>query len=327
MDPNDVNQASETSSASGASSASASTSPSEDSGTSKTSGASGTSRNSQPSAPCPYPVPPVPGGSTPLPGFDVSDETKRILARLKDLHMSGMKNALVDELEATSPDEAAAAVKLLSRITIAETDLRASKRQAKLMKDAGLQIPSACPEDIAFNANRQMDRDILASLTSCSFIKNRKHAAILGATGSGKTYIACAVATAACRKGYSCRFVRLPDLLNEFTFSRETGDFNKVRSNYARKDLIVIDEWLLRPLPIEESYELLEIIDACSRTSSMIFCSQYLPADWYKRIDCDRPKEDNSTIADAILDRIIHNSHVLMLESKESMRKYYADAQ
>ena len=159
------------------------------------------------------------------------------------------------------------------------------------------------------------------------FAKPGQKIAFVGATGAGKSYIANALGIAACRKLYKVRYVSLPDLLNEFAVAKALNTQNKVKKAYAKFDLLIIDEWLLRPLSESESYDLLELIEACSRKGAMIFCTQYDTDEWYFRIDCDRPEGDDSAVAEAILDRIVHNKYAIDVKGRISMRTRHAFAE
>ena len=105
------------------------------------------------------------------------------------------------------------------------------------------------------------------------------------------------------------------------------GSLDKVKAAYAKFDLLIIDEWLLRPLTESESYDLLEIIEACCRKGAIIFCTQYDTDEWYYRIDCDRAEDEDSAVAEGILDRIIHNKYSIEVKGRISMRKRHAFAE
>ena len=137
---------------------------------------------------------------------------------------------------------------------------------------------------------------------------------MLGPTGSGKTYIACALGMAAIRNFLSVRYVRLPELLAELAIARGNGTFRKVIQQYKKPSLLILDEWLLYPLKETEARDLLEIAEARYRKASTIFCSQFDVPGW-------RDKIGDPTLADAICDRIVHDSYSIVIECKESMRK------
>jgi len=120
------------------------------------------------------------------------------------------------------------------------------------------------------------------------------------------------------------RYVRLPDWLNEFAVAKALGTQSKVKATYAKFDLLIIDEWLLRPLPETEAYDLLELIEVCSRSGAMIICTQYDTDEWYYRIDCDRGEDEESAVSEAILDRIVHNKYNIVVKGRISMRKRHA---
>jgi DNA replication protein DnaC len=126
--------------------------------------------------------------------------------------------------------------------------------------------------------------------------------------------LACAFGIAACQHYYSVKYIRLPELLDEFAIARGTGTFKKVIKHYKSVRLLILDEWLLTPLVGQEAHDLLEIIEARHRFSSTIFCSQFKPGGWHENIGQD-------TLADAILDRIVHDSYQIFIDGNVSMRE------
>ena len=156
---------------------------------------------------------------------------------------------------------------------------------------------------------------------TCRYIEEGHHIILKGATGSGKTYLACAFGNAACRKFKSIRYVRMPELLDELTLARAENQFRKVTKAYGKVDLLILDEWLMRPLTLQQSYDLFEIIEARTKHGSTVFCTQYDIDGWYERINTD-PAQD-SPISDAIMDRIVHNAYTVSVEGKVSMRERY----
>lgn len=155
-------------------------------------------------------------------------------------------------------------------------------------------------------------------LSTCRYIDEGHHVILEGASGNGKTYIACALGNAACRRFKKACHIRMPELLDELTIARSSGELKKLLTAYKNVDLLILDEWLIRPLTPQESYDLLEIAEARYQRS-MIFCTQYQSEGWYTRIDPN--PESGRPVSEAIMDRIIHNSYEIMVEGRISMRE------
>ena len=186
------------------------------------------------------------------------------------------------------------------------------------IRDAHFDIPSACMEEIEYFEDRKLNREELTRLSTCRYIVEKYHIILKDATGSGKTYIACTLGNAACRKFKRVRYVRMPELLDELTLACAENEFKRAVKAYGKVDLLILDEWLMRPLTLQQSYNLFEIIEARTKNGATIFCTQYDPDyDWYERLNTD-PSQD-SPISDAIMDRIRHNAYVISVGGKVSM--------
>jgi len=195
-----------------------------------------------------------------------------------------------------------------------EWTTRKNNRLKRLIRSADFPISGACIEDIEYRADRKLDREQIINLATCHYIADKRNIIILGATGAGKTYLACAMGMSACRHFHLVKYIRLPDLLNELSVAKGEGIFKKVIQGYKKIDLLILDEWLLSPLTDLESRDLLEIVEARHGRCSTLFTSQFDPAGWQTKIG-------EGPLAEAILDRIIHDSYIIMIEGVESMRK------
>lgn len=202
----------------------------------------------------------------------------------------------------------------LGLIVDAEWSRRKSNRLCKLIRNAGFNYPGACVEDIEYHSDRKLDKALITKLSACTYIQEAHNIIILGASGAGKTYMACAFGIAACRNFYKVKYVRLPDLLNELAVARGEGIYQKVMKQYKKVNLLILDEWLLLPLRETEARDLLEIVEARHKRGSTIFLSQFAPAGWHGKIG-------EGTLADAILDRIVHDSYEIFIDGDDSMRK------
>ena len=147
-----------------------------------------------------------------------------------------------------------------------------------------------------------------------NYITEHHNILLLGATGCGKTYLACALGMAAVRNFYTVKYIRLPELLTELAIARNNGTYRKVIQQYKKPSLLILDEWLLYSLKDTETRDLLEIAEARYKKASTIFCSQFDVPGWMEKIG-------DPLIADAICDRCVHNAYRIVIECKESMQK------
>lgn len=237
---------------------------------------------------------------------------------LKSMRFSAMAGELEKQLSDPATYNSLGFEERLGLLVDAEWNRRQSNKLAKGIRDACFSAPDASVEGIEYHPDRKLDKAQMLRFATCKYIEEGRHIILSGAS---KTYIACALGNAACRKFLKVRYVRLPELLEELNVAKGTGEFRKAIRSYLKLDLLILDEWLIRPLEPQESYNLLEIVEARinSPKGSMIFCSQYPTDDWYERLD--PAAAEDSPISEAIMDRIIHNAYDVFIDSRISMRK------
>ena len=177
--------------------------------------------------------------------------------------------------------------------------------------------------DINYTSGRKLNKDIINRLATCEYISEHRNLFITGATGCGKTYMACAFCMEACKQYFNTKNVRLPDLLIDLEMARTDGSYKKVMAKYANPVVLILDEWLLLKPTDSEQRDIFELLHRRRKKSSTIFCSQYEFEEWY-----DQLGGDASPLADAIIDRIAHDSYRINItsidaEHDRSMREVY----
>ena len=234
------------------------------------------------------------------------------LAALRQLKLGGMANALQSQLEQVGTYEGLAFDERLTLLVEHETLTREQRKQERLIRQARFKL-AACVADIDYQHRRNITPSKIAHLARSDWINRGQNLLITGPCGSGKTYLACALGQNACVHGYSVRYYRLSRLLLQLTQAKADGSYSKLLKQLAKVRLLALDDWGLEPLQPAHRHDLLEILDDRHDNSSTIVISQ-LPTDqWYAAIG-------DNTLADAILDRLMHNAHRLPLNG-ESMRK------
>lgn len=231
--------------------------------------------------------------------------------RLHQMRLSGMAEAFKTQLG--SPESQGLSFEeRFGMVVDAEWTLRQNKRLARLLKEARLRIPAA-PEDIDFRSPRGLDKSLVRALLSGDWIRNGRNLIVTGPTGVGKTFLACAFGNAACRQGQRVRYHRVPRLLQELELAKADGSYAAVLGQLGRIELLILDDWGLAPPSATGARDLLELVDERSLARSTLIASQ-LPIDnWHASLP-------DPTVADAILDRLVHSAYKIQLEG-ESMRK------
>ena len=161
----------------------------------------------------------------------------------------------------------------LSLLVDAEWNCRQNNKLLRCIREARFATPGAVIEDVEYHEDRHLDKAQILRFASCTFIEENHHIIFKGASGSGKTFLACALGNAACRRLKSVRYIRLPELLEELALAQAAGELKKTIKTYQKYDLLILDEWLIRCLTPQESYSLLEVIEARCNKGAMIFCT------------------------------------------------------
>jgi DNA replication protein DnaC len=237
--------------------------------------------------------------------------THPIFDKLRDLKLYGMLRTLQTQMENSEYHELSFEERL-GLLVDNETTERDNRRLKSRLKKAKLK-QNACMQNIAYRAARKLDKSLMCALETCQWVSDRKNVLIVGATGTGKTYIAEALAHNACMKGYTSHNLRLPKFFTELTLSKADGSYIKEMKALSKFDVLILDDFGINPLISDQRRDLLEIIEERHNQKSTIITSQLPINKWHEAIG-------DSTLADAILDRVVHNAHRIQLEG-ESMRK------
>ena len=211
---------------------------------------------------------------------------------LREMRFSGMAAELERQISDSESFRELSFEDRLAMLVDAEWNRRQKNKYQRCLHNARLSIPNATVKGIEYYEDRKLSRKDFTLLSTTKYIEDEHHIILKGASGNGKTYLACALGEAACRKHLAVRYIRMPELL---------------------------DEWLIRCLTPEESYNLFEIIEARTKHGSTIFCTQFETEGWYKRVNPD--PENDSPISEAIMDRIVHNAYQILVDGNTSMRE------
>jgi DNA replication protein DnaC len=228
------------------------------------------------------------------------------LTQLRSLRLDGMVRAIEEQASSTG----ASALSFDDRFSLVvqrQVTWSDERRIGRLLKAAKLKVSSACVQDIDWRASRSLDRSLVATLASCDWIRKAQNLLITGSTGCGKTWLGCALAHQAARSGLSVLYVRAGRLFDELHVAHGDGSFSRRLVQLARLDLLVIDDFAITPMGAPERNDLLEVLDDRVGSRSTLITSQLPVKAWHTYLD-------DPTLADAILDRIVHSSHRIELK-------------
>jgi DNA replication protein len=189
---------------------------------------------------------------------------------------------------------------------------RQNKRLSNLVRKAGMKYNCAI-EEIIYNSDRNIDRQTMMQLATCSWIVDGLNAIITGPTGVGKTFIGCALGNAACRNNFKVLFKRVPRLLTDLAISRGDGTYNQLMKELKKVKLLVLDDWGINTFDPVEGRDILEVIEERNPNNSTVILSQLSTGDWH-------PLFSNPIVADAVMDRLVHGAHKIELTTSKSMR-------
>jgi DNA replication protein DnaC len=242
--------------------------------------------------------------------------THPTIEKLESIRLAGMALAFKDQLEMDGIDELSFEERL-GLLVDREAVFRENRRLKTRLRKAKLRHHNASIEDIDYRTPRKLDKSVVLKLADCQWINNRQNLIITGPTGIGKSYLACAFAQKACREGYSAVYLRLSRLFEDLSLSKGDGRYIKVLAAFAKTDLLILDDYGLAKLNREKRHDLLEILEDRYGIRSTLVTSQLPIKNWHEQIG-------DPTLADAILDRVVHNAHKIELDG-DSMRKKKAN--
>ena len=237
------------------------------------------------------------------------------LDKLHTLRLTGMAAAFEQQLAQPSFQELSFEERF-ALLLDQEILYRDNRRLSRLLKAAKLRV-GACVEDIDYRHPRGIDRPFLSTLASCQWIVRHQNLAITGPAGSGKTWLACALGNQACRQGLSVHYVRLPRLFEMLRIAHGDGSYPRLMNQLAKTDLLILDDWGLQKIAAAQRNDLMEVIEDRYGLRATLIAGQLPIEHWHEYIG-------EATLADAILDRLLHNAHRLPLKG-ESLRKHHKD--
>lgn len=235
--------------------------------------------------------------------------------RLKQMRLTGMVECL-EQLGDPDAPAGLTTVEVVKMITDREWERRRNSKLARLRRAADLAQPHADVGDIRIIGDRTVDTDLVGRLALGNYIARHEDLIVLGPTGSGKTYIACALGNKAAQQYKSVLYLRAVDLFDRLTIAERAGTRGQVLAKLVKVDLLILDEWFTSPPSVEQVRNLHALIERRTGAGSTTFCSQIPPAKWHDQIE-------EKVVADAIVDRITANAHKMTLTAKDSLRRHF----
>lgn len=237
------------------------------------------------------------------------------IEKLKTMRLPGFVEALEEQYESSTFEEMSFEERL-GLLVDREQSKRKTNRIHRLLRQAKFQNSEACVENINYNVERKLDKQVILELASCQYIRHASNVNIFGATGAGKSYLGQALGQAACRLGVATRYIQLPELLDEFRIAESRGleYLMKIRKQFSTVPLLIIDEWLLFRIDERDCEHLLSLIDRRHSKNSTMVISQFNPDEWIEQMPIQ-------VAAEAITDRLTSKAYSIVIESRESMRK------
>lgn len=230
------------------------------------------------------------------------------LEKLHALRLSAMAQAWQQQHEQRGTDFSSMSFdERFGLLVDAEWAARENKRLTRALKEAKLRLALACVEGIEYDARRELDKSVVRQLATCRWVDEHQVVLIDGAAGTGKTYLACALAQQACRKGFRAVYRRTPRLFDELRLARADGSHAKLLARIARVDVLVLDDFAIAPMTDADRRDLLEVFDDRHGLRSTIIASQLDPGDWHDYLA-------DQNLADAICDRVLHQAHRIKLK-------------
>ena len=241
------------------------------------------------------------------------------LEKLKTLRLDGMAAAWAEQ-RASAETGRLAFDERFGLLVDAEWLARENKRLTRCLKEAKLKISQACVEDVDYPVKRELDRAVVRQLATCRWVAEHQNVTVTGMTGTGKTFVACALAQQACRKGYRAIYRRASRLYDELRIARADGTYIRVLGKIARVDVLVIDDFALTAVGDDERRDLSEILEDRHGSRSTIVAGQLPPNKWHEYLG-------DPTLADAICDRLLPNAHRIVLKGPSRRKEKEATSE